>query len=242
MRWAAHREQMRGSKKREAAARKLRSEQLKATSAKCHKRKRKRIVMCKADRDRIRQIARDAIEREKAFRKDAREAYAEDVGKRRRLGRGKKRYSKAESDSLAIHSIPDHLVSLFQELAHNFPVSLQPDHRAELFMEWVEAHPEAVAQAQAETLPTDAELAAAELAAHEAQAGPNLAKREQMWDAHDKATKLQKTAERAWRRWEKGTWPRDKDRTWARERAELADAKAAAAWQQVEQLDEAVPF
>jgi len=237
MKWFAHREKMRGSKKREAAARATRDSDLKKLSGSCAKRKRKRIVMCAADRDRIRQVARDAVAREKAFRKDARESYRYESGRHRaRMAKASPRYSKAESDSLTIHNLPKEHVELFQELAHNFPITLAPDHRAELFLEWVEEHPDEVRAFQAERYHvTDDALA--KTYAESSQA-------DELSDAYDKARKLQLTAERAWERWEKSKWPKGKDRQWARERAELADEKSNAAWRRVSELEgsEAVPF
>lgn len=90
--------------------------------------------------------ARRAVAREKALRADRRDDYRHAVGQleRERRERGR-RYSRAESDSLALHNVPRALHDLFLEESKRFALSLEPDARAEAFGEWVEEHPEEIA-------------------------------------------------------------------------------------------------
>jgi hypothetical protein len=252
MEWSAHKDRLRRSKGRETDAKKKRETELKKTSVKCERRRRKRITMCKADRDRIRRIAREAVAREKAFREEERTDYRWRRGREEHSRRHKKRYTKAESDSLAIHNIPAEFVDLFQELSHNYPVSLQPDHRAELFMEWVEEHPEQVRDYQAERFDVpDVEYARAYYEYAQANpADPAAAARAKVLelhqadiqDAHAKARKLQLTSEKAWDRYYDHTWPRNKTKKWAHDRALSAERKAREAWRKVEKLEGELPF
>lgn len=153
--------------------------------------------------------------------------------------------------------------TVFQELSHNFPIKLQPDHRAELFLEWVEEHPAEVGQWKVERGESRDQDYAAAYAAHHAEKQDAeferraaLAKAKvrdlhqaDIQDAHAKARKLQLASEKAWDRYYDHTWPRGKTKAWAHERAVSADQKAREAWRKVEELEageppyeEAVPF
>ncbi len=79
-------------------------------------------------------------------------------------------FTAAESDSLALQNIPADLQDLFMERPSKFDRKLEPDHRAELFMEWVEEHPAEVQAWQAERFElSDFELARMEREAFEEQ-------------------------------------------------------------------------
>jgi len=95
-----------------------------------------------ARRDKIRARARRAIQRERKRRQGERESYAfkwtrggRGYGSRATTGRS---YTRAESDSLAIHNIDPELAELFLEMRREFSYDMEPDYRAEAFAEWVE--------------------------------------------------------------------------------------------------------
>jgi hypothetical protein len=87
------------------------------------------VIDCADRRSTVRAIARDRIEQERAIRRAERDQY--------RAGR----MTAEENDSLAEHSIAREHLELWRETRHRFAYDLPPDHRAELFGEWLEEHP-----------------------------------------------------------------------------------------------------
>jgi hypothetical protein len=243
MRWFGHRDTVRRSKGREQGAKDERHRNLGSVSKRCKKTRKQTTILCAADRSRIRGKANAIIDREKTFRADARADYTYNV-RGYKLAKGRPRYSAAESDSLAEHNVDRKYLELWREMASNFPRNLAPDHRAELFGEWVEEHPDEIRAWQVEKFEVSPEDYAA---AYEQAAGGELdtsdERRAKYWDAHAKATRFSKRAQNAWHKWEKGTYKGDRQD--AHDRAENYDTRAAEEWAKVEQLDDkaqAVPF
>lgn len=94
---------------------------------------------CAAARKAIRKKARDTEAKYKAQGRKEREDYSFERGRQRRKT-ARKRMSKAESDSLAEHAIPDDLLAIWHEDRGRYSYELGPDMRAEQFLEWAEAH------------------------------------------------------------------------------------------------------
>jgi len=171
MRWGAHKATVRRSKKRESDARRERDRNLSAVSDRCARQRRKTTKLCKADRDRIRAKARSIIAREKAFRRDATDDYRQRSAKTATLAKTP-RYSAAEHDSLTEHNVSEQYVELWRELKQNFPRTVTPDHRAELFAEWIEEHPQEVTAWRAERYEVSPEQYAAAYEAHASETVP----------------------------------------------------------------------
>lgn len=164
MRWFAHRDTVRRSKKREQEAKGERDRNLATVSKRCKATRKRTTKLCAKDRARIREKARAIVAREKELRADARADYRYETG-RAKLAKGP-RYSAAEHDSLTEHNIPKRYVELWKELANNFPRTVTPDNRAELFMEWIEEHPNEVTAWQTERYDATPEEYAAAYEAH----------------------------------------------------------------------------
>ena len=121
------------------------------------------------ERARIRAEAERILEHEEGQRYRARDHYNWTMGTGWGLGKGSqsrhkgKRYSAAESDSLAESNIEDQYLGLWRKNKDLFPRSLEPDHRAEVFMEWIQEHPEAISEhwASLQDEQTDDQLAKA---------------------------------------------------------------------------------
>jgi hypothetical protein len=160
MRWGILKTQVQTSKSREAEARRARKLELVEARDACETKKKTVKQECAADRVNVRTAARRKLEREKALRMEKRDNYREAVGQRERQARKRVSYTRKESDSLAEHSIAPELVGLWRSERRRFSYELEPDHRAELFGEWTEAHPHELAQYQAEQVPEESELAA----------------------------------------------------------------------------------
>lgn len=166
MRWFAHRDTVRRSQKRESEAKGERGRNLEATAAHCKAARTAATKLCKADRDAIRKKARKIVAREKDFREDARADYRYEAG--RSKAAKAPRYSAAEHDSLTEQNIDRAYVDLWRELKANFPRTVTPDNRAELFGEWIEEHPDEVTAWRAERFESTAEEYAAAYEAHAA--------------------------------------------------------------------------
>lgn len=138
------------SKDRERQAKRRRDAKLKKTSSKCKRKARAVKEDCAAERFNIREQAREAERKERAKRREVTEDYRFAMGRAARAAPKGRRYSKAESDSLAAQNVDAELVDLFYELRQQFPYDLEPDARAELFGEWVEEHPDEVTAWRAE--------------------------------------------------------------------------------------------
>jgi len=152
LRWMAHKDEIRRSKTREKKAKERRNKKLVGAREKCAAERKAVTAGCKLRRDNIRAEAHQAIAKEKKERDTAREAYRYRAGiKSRPPGVKKaKRMSRAENDSLAEHNIDPGLVGVWRQVKKQFPYHLAPDHRAELFGEWVEENQERVAEMKAE--------------------------------------------------------------------------------------------
>jgi len=174
MRWFAHRDTVRRSKKRESEAKAERDRNLATVTKRCAAKRKRTTKLCQADRERIREKARAIVAREAKLRADARADYRYEA-RRTKLAKAP-RYSAAEHDSLTEHNVPKKYVELWRELANNFPRTVTPDHRAELFMEWIEEHPEEVTAWRSERYESTPEEYAAAYEAHlSEQAGAELA-------------------------------------------------------------------
>lgn len=149
MRWGILKTQLVDSKDRTKKARTTRKDELGKARDKCKKKRKTVTQQCAADRTNVRQKARGALAREKVLRADKRDDYRHAMGQATKKPTGR-RYSAAESDSLAEHSVPPELVGLWQEHKAKFSRELEPDHRAELFQEWVEEHPRELVRWQSE--------------------------------------------------------------------------------------------
>lgn len=162
LRWGVLKTQLVDSKGRTKKAKTARKKELEQARDKCQKKRKAVTQECAADRTNVRQKARGELAREKALREDKRGDYRYAMGQATKKPTGR-RYSAAESDSLAEHSVPRKLVGLWRKHKAKFSRSLEPDHRAELFQEWVEEHPrELIAwqSEQAETIDYGAAYAA----------------------------------------------------------------------------------
>lgn len=120
LRSSALRDALRDSKAHEKAARLARGDALWLKRAEC-KAARERIQSeCAIAREAIRDSTHGTIDREKARRAELRDYHRATTGKTR-VELARKRMSKRESDSLAVHNIPPHLVDLFLELRGAVP-------------------------------------------------------------------------------------------------------------------------
>ena len=139
---------IRASQKRERAVAPEREQHLDSARRKCATDRAKTTDQCERRRDRIRTKARGAIKAEKLKRQGARQRYRTDTGIAGPPLQKAKRLTRAESDSLAEHSIPDDLLFLWPRERSRFSYSMAPDARAEAFAEWAELHPADVEQAR----------------------------------------------------------------------------------------------
>ena len=105
----------------------------KAVSAKCARRR--------AD---IRHDTDVDLGKQKAKREQKRVTWLWSLGALVAEERGTQKYSQAESDSIALHNVPADLHALFRKTRTQWPYTMQPDRRAELFMEYVNKEPEEV--------------------------------------------------------------------------------------------------
>lgn len=160
IRWSNLRGQLRDSKGRERKARLERQDRLALKRAQCAAAASRVKDDCATARAAIRAATNKRLSREKALRDEARADYRHATGQAAKSAPKGKRYSKKESNSLALHNVPDHLSELFEELADQFPYDREPDARAELFLEWVEEHPDEVVAWQAERYGGDEGFAA----------------------------------------------------------------------------------
>ena len=146
MAWGDLKHLIRESIRREEKARKKRDVSLTAL----RERFRKLKASNTRERARLRALARALIAKEKAERRLSRETYAFRF-RTKGSGRGAsastgRRYSHAESDSLATHNVDPALVDLFIEMRREFSYGMEPDYRSEAFGEWVEEHPSEVGE------------------------------------------------------------------------------------------------
>lgn len=147
-RWSALRQQLRKSKARVAEAKRTRKRRLKAAREACAAERQAVTAGCASRRGVIRSKAQQKLGRERALRDEARSAYRFLTGKGPMAKT--RRYSRSESDSLAAHNVAPHLLEVWRKTRHMFSYQLQPDHRAELFSEWVQSHPDQVAAMRTE--------------------------------------------------------------------------------------------
>jgi hypothetical protein len=115
---------------------------------KCETDRTKTTEACKRRRARVRIKARAGVKQEKATRKTARDRARLDMGKAPTVAKVRK-YSRAESDSLASGSIPDDLLFLWKTERRRYSYADTPDTRALAFLEWVDLNPGDVDQARA---------------------------------------------------------------------------------------------
>lgn len=142
-RWSALRQQLGRSKAREQEAKRHREAKLEAARQACAAERAAVGAACKKRRTDVRGAAHEALSRERRTRDEARSAYKWATG--RGPAAKKARLSRSESDSLASHNVPPHLLEVWRKTRHMFSYTLEPDHRAELFAEWVAEHPDEVA-------------------------------------------------------------------------------------------------
>lgn len=159
-RWADLRQMLRESKAREKAASADRDRKLALLSAQCRAQKRQITEQCRLERERERAQARSVKAAEKRRRDDAWANYRWHQGDKRR--RRAPKMTKAESDSLAEHSVRPELIPLWRRHRKRFSYDLPPDQRVEQFMEFLHEDPELERAWLDEAIPSDAELAAAE--------------------------------------------------------------------------------
>lgn len=142
-RWSALRQRIRSSKAREKEAKARRQSRMAAAREACAAERAAVTEGCGTRRTEIRKKTHAKLDRERRVRAEARSGY------RFLTGRGPVakvvRRSRSESDSLAAHNVAPHLLAVWRKTRHLFSYKLEPDHRAELFSEWVQSHPDEVA-------------------------------------------------------------------------------------------------
>lgn len=154
MQWGILKTNLMDSKDRERKAKRERKHKLDDLREECADDKQQLQLRCKLDRDSARQKARDVTEQEESFRAEKRDHYQWTAGQTAKRTRGR-RYSKAESDNLALQNIDPDLRDLFMETSSQWTRDVEPDQRAELFMEWVHESPEHVADWKRRTFEED---------------------------------------------------------------------------------------
>jgi hypothetical protein len=175
-RWADLRQTLRESKAREKAASAERDRKLSLLSAQCRAHKQQITEQCRRERQRERAHARSVKAAEKRRRDDAWATYrwhSKDSPSARRAKRAPK-MTKAESDSLAEHSVEPGLVPLWRHHRARFSYDLPPDERVERFMEFLHEHPDLEQAWMVEAMPSDADFAAAEREHYAEQIGDEL--------------------------------------------------------------------
>ena len=154
MQWGILKSHLTDSRDRERSAKLERKHRLDDLREECADDKQSLQLRCKLDRDSARQKARDVTEHEESFRAEKRDHYRWTAGQTAKRTRGR-RYSKAESDNLALQNIDPDLRDLFMETSSQWTRDVEPDQRAELFMEWVHESPEHVADWKRRTFEED---------------------------------------------------------------------------------------
>jgi hypothetical protein len=166
--WERVRGVLRHKRELEGATRKRRRAELAELREECAERREAVKVSCAKGRESIRRRARHKLALLRAERQSVRERYSGSYGSRGRLK--ERRYTAAESDSLAEQNIPPELLPAWRQYRRRFGLDLQPDARAEAFLEFVEESPEVAAEAIEAALPSDAQLARAYARSHAEQA------------------------------------------------------------------------
>lgn len=136
---------MRDSHDLAAEVREQAARELAQVERECDERRQSALVWCRRSRDEVREDRDIRLASEASRRRKAARAYTR-LRKDRRLPPA----DFVESDSLASHSIPDELLTLWEKERHRFPYDLSPDRRAEMFMEWTEEHPDEVTESLAD--------------------------------------------------------------------------------------------
>lgn len=143
-RFSTLKDQTRASKAREKKARAARDAGLSDLRQSCEAARNDVRQRCAAARENLRLDARATVARERALRADKRDDYAYFVGAAARRAPQGKRYTRAESDSLAEHSVPVQFVEVWRANRGRFDYALEPDARALRFLEWLEENPDEV--------------------------------------------------------------------------------------------------
>ncbi len=145
------REDQHESREREEALREERAAELATIRVECKQQRRVTTSQCGARRIETRERVREGMTQEKTLRAIARQDYdaRRDMTPREKEKSGL-RYLMAESDSLAEHGIPPLLIPAWREDRHNISYALEPDYRAERFMERFGEDPEMLTSIQDE--------------------------------------------------------------------------------------------
>lgn len=140
-----YRDTVRATRKKAQEVKKTKRKQLKEVTAECNVERdeaRKAITKsCDTRRRRVRSKAQEQLDKLAAKRQERRDSwlyYATGHGAPRKP-RGFVKYSKAESDQMALKSIPDQYGELWWKHRQAYDYGISPDMRAEAFMEWVQS-------------------------------------------------------------------------------------------------------
>lgn len=96
---------------------------------------------CATRRSDIRHDAEVDVGKQKAKREEKRLTWLWSSGSLVAEERGTQKYSQVESDSIALHNIPSELHALFRKTRKQWSYTMQPDRRAEAFLQYVQKEP-----------------------------------------------------------------------------------------------------
>jgi hypothetical protein len=155
---AVYRDTVRNTRAADKKTKAERNKDLKCASGKCKAERKKAnqdvSKKCKSRRDKIRGKANAALDKSKAKRAEKRRSWLWYAGSVTSLiPPGGRKYSRAESDDLAradLEARRPELAGLWDKHKRQITYDLQPDYRAERFIEWVRETPEALAEYQLE--------------------------------------------------------------------------------------------
>jgi len=152
-----YRDTVRKTRETEKAAQAVARKELKGASGEC-KLERKQAnakvsQVCKSRRDKIRGKAHAVRDKGKSLRDEKRSTWLWYGGHVTSLiPPGGRKHSRSESDDMALHSLEPEFHDLWKKHHREITYDLQPDMRAERFMEWVRENPDRMEEMQYQRL------------------------------------------------------------------------------------------